>query len=135
TGFSGGFGKMLKNMATATRKYKEPTIVRAKRGWFIKLPFQWPEKHPSPNGKSHKDFEISGGVNRIHDLREREALLQAMLKELKSMLESGFDPFFVNEEIAFEGQIEDKKTEVQEIEQAEQLQQGQPLKEGWTLKV
>jgi|GEM_PF-599256 len=134
TGFSGSLGTMLKNMATATRKYKEPKIVRAKRGWFIKLPFLWPENHPSPNGKTHKVFEISGGVNRIHDLREREALLKAMLKELKSMLENGFDPFFEHEEQAFAGQIAEKKAEIQQIEQAEQHPHGHPAKEGWSLR-
>lgn len=57
-----------------------------------------------------------------------------MLKELKSMLENGFDPFFEHEEQAFAGQIADKKAEINQIEQAERQPQGHPIKEGWSLR-
>ena len=69
-------------------KYKDPKIVRARRGWFISLPYEYPDQA----GK-YKRFEISAGINYIHDLKEREKEAQILLKEVRRVLEAGFDPF------------------------------------------
>lgn len=70
-------GERVKEMAVK-KKYKEPKIVRAKRGWFIALPYEYPDKP----GK-YKRFEISAGINYIKDLEEREQEAQSLLKEVK----------------------------------------------------
>ncbi|SKB56386.1 hypothetical protein SAMN05660226_02002 [Parapedobacter luteus] len=95
-------------MARTVERFKEPKIVRAKRGWFIALYFRWPETHPEKKGP-YKKFEISAGLNRIHDLGRREREMQALLAELKKLLKGGFDPFFEDAEKSFVGEIEEKK--------------------------
>src|SRR5690606_28540888 len=57
----------INEMAKSIPKYKDPKIVKAKRGWFIALYYE----NPNALG-SYKRFEISGGVNRIKDLAKRE---------------------------------------------------------------
>lgn len=92
----------IKEMAIK-KKYKEPKIVRAKRGWFIALPYEYPD---TP-GK-YKRFEISAGINYIRDLDEREQEAQALLKEVKRALKAGFDPFFAGMEEQFAKSITKK---------------------------
>jgi hypothetical protein len=74
------FKKLIKKMADQV-KYKEPTIVRTKRGWFIALYYEWPDRPGE-----FKRFEISCGVNYIHNLEEREKEIQILLRELKKAL-------------------------------------------------
>ncbi|MFV0591541.1 MAG: phage integrase N-terminal SAM-like domain-containing protein [Draconibacterium sp.] len=92
----------IKEMAIK-KKYKEPKIVRAKRGWFIALPYEYPD---TP-GK-YKRFEISAGINYIRDLDEREQEAQSLLKEVKRALKAGFDPFFAGMEEQFAKSITKK---------------------------
>ena len=92
----------IKEMAIK-KKYKEPKIVRAKRGWFIALPYEYPD---TP-GK-YKRFEISAGINYIRDLDEREQEAQSLLKEVKRALKAGFDPFFAGMEEQFAKSITNK---------------------------
>jgi hypothetical protein len=80
-----GIGKMIRRMAGGI-KYKDPKIVRARRGWFISLPYEFPDQ----DGK-YKRFEISAGINYIHDLKEREKEAQILLKEVRRVLEASFD--------------------------------------------
>ncbi len=51
-------------------KYKTPKIVRAKKGRFIALYYEYPD---CPG--EYKRFEISAGINYIHDLVERETAI------------------------------------------------------------
>jgi len=122
-------------MAKYAEKYKEPKIVRAKRGWFIALWYRWPESWPNKSG-THKRFEISAGVNYIHDLTERENEIQTLLRELKRLLQKGFDPFMENAEESFVAEIEEKKAEIAEIERAELAEKEQTEEEEsrWTLQ-
>ncbi len=87
-------------------KYKEPKIVRAKRGWFIALAYL------RPDGQGYKRFELSGGINYIKDLDQREKEIQAMLKYLKKELENGFDPFLPDLEAQYREQITNKKESI-----------------------
>ena len=91
-------------------KYKEPKIIRAKRGWFIALYFMRPDK------SGYKRFEFSGGVNYITDLEERESTIQSMLTYLKKQLDNGFDPFFPEIEDHYKEAIEKKKAEIENAE-------------------
>lgn len=49
-------------------KYKEPKIIRAKRGWFIALYYMRPDK------SGYKRFEFSGGVNYITEVDKRGSI-------------------------------------------------------------
>ena len=97
-----GTGKFFKNMGTKP-KYKEPKIVRAKRGWFIALYYLLPDE------SGYKRFELSGGINYIHDLKEKEREIQDMLKYLIQELKNGFNPFFPDIENEYKNAIEKKK--------------------------
>ena len=92
-------------------KYKTPKIVKAKRGWFVALYYEYPDQ----TGK-FKRFEISAGVNYIHDLEERECEIQSLLKEVKRALVSGFDPFMIEMEKEFIKSISEKKKELENKE-------------------
>ena len=94
-------------MANSFQKYKEPKIIKAKRGWFIALYYEYPDKP----GK-YKRFEISGGVNYIKDLKKREKELQALRKDLISVLKQGFDPFYSEQEEIYENTIAKKELEL-----------------------
>ncbi|WP_028295405.1 tyrosine-type recombinase/integrase [Olivibacter sitiensis] len=102
-------------------KYKEPKIIRAKRGWFIALYYL------RPDSSGYKRFELSGGINYVHDLGEREKEIQAMLKFLKKELEQGFNPFFPDIEERYENAIQEKK---QSIVKAEREMSGWDLLTG-----
>ena len=91
-------------MAKSIPKYKDPKIVKAKRGWFIALYYE----NPNALG-SYKRFEISGGVNRIKDLAKREKAINELRSVLIRVLKEGFDPFYtLKEEILIEA-IEQKE--------------------------
>src|SRR5690606_7723655 len=100
-----GTGKFFRNMGTQP-KYKEPEIVRAKRGWFIALAYL------RPDGPGYKRFELSGGINYIKDLDQREKEIKAMLKYLKKELETGFDPLLPDLEAQYREQITNKKESI-----------------------
>ena len=51
------FKKLIKKMVDQV-KYKEPKIVRAERGWFIALYYEYPD-----HLRKFKRFEISAGIN------------------------------------------------------------------------
>ncbi|SJN49692.1 hypothetical protein [Sphingobacterium sp. JB170] len=87
-------------------KYKEPKIVRAKRGWFIALYYL------QPNESTYKRFELSGGINYIHDIEKKEREIQEMLKYLLGELKNGFNPFFPDLENEFITAVEKKKDEI-----------------------
>src|SRR5690606_33342816 len=106
-----GTGKFFRNMG-AQPKYKEPKIVRAKRGWFIALYYL------RPDGDGYKRFEISGGINYIKDLDDRENEIKAMLKYLRKELENGFNPFFPEIGEEYQTEIESKKKSIIEAENA-----------------
>ena len=106
----------------AQPKYREPTIVRAKRGWFIALTYL------QPDGQGYKRFELSGGINYIKDLKQREKDIQAMLKFLKKELEKGFNPFLPDIEDEYRTSIETKK---QTIVQAENANNGWDILTGF----
>ncbi len=105
-------------------KYKEPTIVRAKRGWFIALYYEYPD-HPG----EFKRFEISAGVNYIHGQEEKEKEIQTLLKEVKKALQVGFDPFMINMENEFTEAIV-QKTEAMKEEEREETVQSWNISEG-----
>ncbi|MCL4637664.1 MAG: site-specific integrase [Olivibacter sp.] len=105
----------------ALPKYKEPKIIRASKGWFIRLYYL------SPDGTEYKPFEISGGINYIKDLNEREKEIKAMLLYLKKQLENGFNPFFPEIEQEYKIAIQ-KKTD--EILQAEVISNGWEFQHG-----
>ncbi|MGV8135068.1 MAG: tyrosine-type recombinase/integrase [Mangrovibacterium sp.] len=105
-------------------KYKEPTIVRAERGWFIALYYEWPDRPGE-----FKRFEISGGVNRIHDLEEREKEIQILLRDVKKALQVGFDPFIRDIDKDFTEAIA-QKAEVIKEEDKEEVIQGWNISEG-----
>ncbi len=100
----------IKRMAIK-KKFKEPKIVKAKRGWFIALPYEYPD-----NPGTYKRFEISAGINYIKDLKEKEQEAQILLKEVKRALIAGFDPFFTEMEEQFEKSITAKKEKIEEAE-------------------
>ncbi|MEL7587805.1 MAG: tyrosine-type recombinase/integrase [Prolixibacteraceae bacterium] len=95
-------------------KYKDPKIVRAKKGWFVGLYFEYPDQA----GK-YKRFEISAGINYIHDLQEKEKEAQILLKEVKLALQAGFDPFMTNLENEFIESIAQKVEAIKKVEAAE----------------
>ena len=94
-------------MVKAYSKYKEPKIVKAKRGWFIALFYEYPDQP----GK-YKRFEISGGVNYIKCPIKREKELEKLRRGLIDILKKGFDPFFEKEEQHFEKQVEIVEEEI-----------------------
>jgi integrase len=96
----------------AQPKYKEPKIIRAKRGWFIALPYL------NPNGQGYKRFELSGGINYIKDLDQRENEIQSMLKYLKKELKNGFNPFLPDLENEYVKAIETKKDSIVQADNA-----------------
>lgn len=104
-------------------KYKDPKIVRAKRGWFIGLYYEYPDQA----GK-YKRFEISAGINYIHDLQEREREAQILLKEVKRVLQAGFDPFMTNLENEFVDSISQKVAAIKQVEEAKT-----EAAKGWTI--
>ncbi|MGV8135938.1 MAG: tyrosine-type recombinase/integrase [Mangrovibacterium sp.] len=104
-------------------KYKDPKIVRARRGWFISLPYEYPDQA----GK-YKRFEISAGINYIHDLKEREKEAQILLKEVRRVLQAGFDPFITPLEKEFIESMTQKVEAIKKIEEAEI-----EAKKGWTI--
>ena len=91
-------------------RFKEPKIIRAARGWFISLYYLLPDN------SGYKRFEISGGVNYIKNLQEREKVLQNMLTHLKKQLQNGFNPFLPELEQAYKAAIEEKKESIAKIE-------------------
>ncbi|MEL7585261.1 MAG: tyrosine-type recombinase/integrase [Prolixibacteraceae bacterium] len=95
-------------------KYKNPKIVRAKKGWFVGLYYEY----PGQTGK-YKRFEISAGINYIHDLQEREKEAQILLKEVKLALQAGFDPFMTHLENEFIESIAQKVEAIKKVEAAE----------------
>jgi len=95
-------------------KYKDPKIVRAKKGWFVGLYYEYPDQA----GK-YKRFEISAGINYIHDLQEREKEAQILLKEVKLALQAGFDPFMTHLENEFIESIAQKVEAIKKVEAAE----------------
>ena len=100
-------------------KYKSPKIVKAKRGWFIALYYEYPN-----NPGKYKRFEISAGINYLHDLQEREAAFLELRKELVKALESGFDPFFTGMEAEFVRETETKAEELKEKESSWTITEG-----------
>lgn len=63
-------------------------------------------------------FEISAGINYIHDLQEREKEAQILLKEVKLALQAGFDPFHTNLEKEFVESISEKIETIKKAEEA-----------------
>lgn len=112
-------GKLLKEKMVKA-PYREPKIVRAKRGWFIALYYEYPDRPGE-----YKRFEISGGVNYIHKLEEREKEIKKLLKALKHELENGLNPFFPELEDNFVQAIENKESNIQEVKDI--------LNPSWTL--
>ncbi len=103
-------------------RYIEPKIVRAKRGWFIALKYEYPDQV----GK-YKRFEISAGVNFIKNLQEREKEIQKLLVEVRRALQAGFDPFHTNLEKEFVESISEK---IETIKKAEEASHGWTVTEG-----
>lgn len=97
------------NMAKSVVKYKTPRIVRAKRGWFIALYYERPDEPGT-----YKRFEISGGVNYIKDLREREKAIEFLRQKLIMILKDGFDPFYTKKEEILIEAIETKEESLKE---------------------
>ncbi|MGO1245644.1 MAG: hypothetical protein ACTMH4_16305, partial [Sphingobacterium sp.] len=91
-------------------KYKEPKIVRAKRGWFIALYYLQPDE------SGYKRFELSGGINYIHDVEQKEKEIQGMLKYLVQELKNGFNPFFPDLESEYKSAVEIKKDNIVKAE-------------------
>lgn len=100
-----GTGKLFRNMGKKP-KYKEPKIVRAKRGWFIALYYLQPDE------SGYKRFELSGGINYIHDVEQKEKEIQDMLKYLVQELKNGFNPFFPDLESEYKNAVEIKKNNI-----------------------
>ena len=96
-------------MAKSVVKYKTPRIVRAKRGWFIALYYERPDEPGT-----YKRFEISGGVNYIKDLREREKAIEFLRQKLIMILKDGFDPFYTKKEEILIEAIETKEESLKE---------------------
>ncbi len=105
-------------------KYKKPTIVRAKRGWFVALYYEWPDRPGE-----FKRFEISCEINRIHDQEEKEKEIQILLKEVKRALQAGFNPFIRNIDEDFAEAIA-QKAEVIKEEEKEEVVQGWSISQG-----
>ena len=111
--------KLLKDKMVKA-PYRAPKIIRAKRGWFIALYYEYPDRPGE-----YKRFEISGGVNYIHKLEEREKEIKKLLKALKHELENGLNPFFPELEDNFVQAIENKESNIQEVKDI--------LNPSWTL--
>lgn len=54
-----GIGERIRRMAGGI-KYKDPKIVRAAKGWFVALYYEYPDQ-----AGEYKRFEISAGINYI----------------------------------------------------------------------
>ncbi len=110
----------LKNMVEKI-KYKEPKIIRAKRGWFIALYYEYPD-----NPGKYKRFEISAGINYIKDLLIKEQEVQILLKEVNRALKAGFDPFLTGLEKEFSASVSEKIKQIKQNDEAE-------IQKGWSI--
>lgn len=73
-----------KNRAKTVTKYTEPEIRRIDSGWYVEFKYF--------HGGQWERFRIKDGVNRIKDLRKKEAFAKKLKSDLKKMLSSGFNP-------------------------------------------
>jgi integrase len=88
--------------------YKLPTICRCKSGeWYIQYHYEYPDKP----GK-FKPFKVKDGVNRIHDLKEKEAYARDLVKDITYWLEKlDYNPFNEKKDIVKQAYTEIKKKE------------------------
>lgn len=117
-----GIGERIRRMAGGI-KYKDPKIVRAAKGWFVALYYEYPDQ-----AGEYKRFEISAGINYIHDLKEREKEAQILLKEVKRVLQAGFDPFMTPLENEITESITRQIEAIKEVEEAKT-----EAERGWTI--
>lgn len=81
---------LRKRFTMEIKPYKLPVIIRPKSGdWFVRYWYLYPGQH-----LKFKVFQVRDGVNRIHDLKEKEKAIQELCKDVRYWLEKkNYDPF------------------------------------------
>lgn len=110
-GKTGGSGNYRKRFLQEMKgPYKNIYVIRGRQDWYVSYEYEIPGQPGE-----FQEFKVRDGINRYHNLKEKEYQVQQLQKDVARELKNGFSPF-ASQEKANE-KIDQKLVEVEKIKE------------------